>query len=410
MNDLTFKTVPAPNSWDRRGLPAWTYNSPAMFDLEKHDLFLRFWQVAGHANDIPAPGDWLSFDILGERAVIMRGQDGVIRAFHNLCRHRGARVVDGSQGHCRNAIICPFHGWVYNLDGTLRGAAVPTSFGDMDRDAFGLKPVELEIFHGFLFLRFHPGPQPAVAVLLSPYDADFAAYGLADALPVAQPTWVNELPVNWKSVRDVDNEGYHVAMAHPGLQDLYGRTYKDFALENGLSYSSGYFGDVPGRLWSVKEYVRHAPARPSLPLHLQKAWTYYGLFPNAVFSFTPEAIQYYQDIPVSATHTRMTGRLYRHPNEDRATRVARYLAGRIDRTTSEEDQQLSIWSNESMRSSAFEGFHLSDLEWGVRRHHDTLRAVLPVMTLAAPPPEADLARVNQEMLGMRPDLAQALIK
>lgn len=399
MNDLTFATLPVPNDWDRRGLPSWTYHSDALFDLEKHQVFLKHWQVVGHVNDIPAPGDWLSFDMLGERAVVMRGQDGVVRAFHNLCRHRGARVVDGVQGHCRGAVVCPFHGWVYNLDGTLRGAAQPSSFGTMDRANFGLKPIEMEQFHGFVFLRFHPGPQPSVAALLAPFDTDFAAYNLSDVLPVAMPSWGTDLAVNWKSVRDVDNEGYHVAMAHPGLQDLYGRDYRDHAMENGLSFSSGQFGDKPGRLWSVRQYAALAPEQTWLPPRLRKSWTYYGFFPSAVFSFTPEAVQFYHEIPIAPGLTRTTGRLYRHPHEDRATRAARYLAYRIDRATSAEDQQLSIWSNESMKSSAFEGFHLSDLEYGLRRHHDRLRRLLPVMTLEKRPPEAAIPVLNQEMLG-----------
>ena len=402
MNDLPFATVPVPNTWDRRGLPAWAYHSAAMFELEKQRLFLTHWQVAGHESDIPAPGDWLIFDILGERAVVMRGQDGVVRAFHNLCRHRGARVVDGAQGHCRGALVCPFHGWVYNLDGTLRGAAVPTSFGDFDRAAFGLMPIELEIFHGFVFLRFKPGPQPAVATLLAPFAPDFAAYRLGSVVPVSTPGWGADLPVNWKSVRDVDNEGYHVAMAHPGLQDLYGRTYRDFTLANGLSFSRGFFGDTPGRTWSVRNYTRLSPEQSWLPPHLRTAWTYYGLFPNTVFALTPESVQFYHEIPLTPGLTRTTGRLYRHAHEDRATRVARYLAYRIDRATSDEDQQLSIWSNESMLSSAFEGFHLSDLEYGVRRHHDRLRDLLPVLTLESPPPDAEIAALDQEMLGKIP--------
>ena len=399
MNDLPFKTLPVPNEWDRRGLPAWTYHSPELFEMEKHHVFLNHWQLAGHICDIPAPGDWLSFDMLGERGLVMRGQDGVVRAFHNLCRHRGARVVDGAQGQCKGAMVCPFHGWVYNTDGTLRGAAAPTSFGAMDRSAFGLKPIELEIFHGFLFLRFHPGPQPAVATLLAMVDRDFAAYDLENLLPVPVPDWSTDLPVNWKSVRDVDNEGYHVPMAHPGLQDLYGRTYRDLTLTDGTSLSLGYFGDVPGRLWSVKNYAKLAPPAPHLPQHLQKAWTYYGLWPNAVFSFTPEVFQFYQEIPIGPGQTRVTGRIYRRPNETRAQRVARYLAYRIDRETSAEDQQLSIWSNESMQSSAFEGFHLSDFEYGLRRHHDGLRRLLPVMTLDKAPTEGQIAQRNQEMLG-----------
>lgn len=399
MNDLPFRTVPVPNQWDRSGLPAWTYHSAALFALEREEIFLKTWQVVGHVSDLPAPGDWLAFDMLGERGLVMRGQDGVIRAFHNLCRHRGARVVEGVQGHCKGAMVCPFHGWVYNTDGTLRGAAVPASFGDFDRARFNLKPAELEIFHGFLFLRFHPGTQPSVAELLAPYDADFAAYDLPAILPAHSADWSTDLPVNWKSVRDVDNEGYHVAMAHPGLQDLYGRTYRDHTLEGNLTVSLGYFGDVPGRLWSVRNYVNISPPAPHLPPHLQKAWSYYGLWPNAVFAFTPEAVQFYQEIPLSTGMTRVTGRLYRRPNETRQQRVARYLAYRIDRETSAEDQQLSIWSNESMKSSAFEGFHLSDLEYGVRRHHDGLRQLLPVMTLAEPPREDQIAGINKEMLG-----------
>ena len=398
MTALPYDTIPVPNDWNRGGLPAWTYHSPALFDLEREKLFLTHWQVVGHVGDIPAAGDWLAFDLIGERAVVMRGNDGVVRAFHNLCRHRGARVVDGTKGHCKGAIVCPFHGWVYNLDGTLRGAARPSSFGEMNREEFGLKPIEMEIFHGFIFLRFKDGPQPSVAELLAPYETDFAAYGLEKLLPVRNLDWTSELPVNWKSVRDVDNEGYHVALAHPSLQELYGRTYRDLHLENGLSVSIGWFDEGMARGWSVKNYVRISPPREDLPAHLQKAWTYYGLFPNAVFSITPEGAQFYQEIPVGPGRTRLTGRMYRGPDESRQTRLARYLAFRIDRLTSAEDQQLSIWSNESMKSEAFEGFHLSDLEYGLRRHHDGRRRLLPVMTLPEPPPENHLPRANEEMI------------
>jgi phenylpropionate dioxygenase-like ring-hydroxylating dioxygenase large terminal subunit len=255
----------------------------------------------------------------------------------------------------------------------------------------------MEMFHGFIFLRFAPGPQPSLAKLLAPFDADFTAYRLDQILPVTVADWATTLPVNWKSVRDVDNEGYHVALAHPGLQELYGRTYRDLNLEGGLSISNGQYGDAPGRGWSVRNYVKTSPDRPDLPPHLRRAWTYYGLFPNIVFSMTPEAVSFYQDLPISPGETKLTGRLYRLPGETREQRLARYLAMRIDRATSVEDQQLSIWSNESMKSSAFEGFHLSDLEYGLRRHHDGLRRLLPVMTLQDAPPEDQIAPLNADL-------------
>jgi len=398
MNQIAPEPMTVPNDWDRRGLPAWTYHSPAMFELEKREIFLNHWQVVGHVNDIPAPGNWRSFDLLGERALVVRGQDGVVRAFHNLCRHRGARVVDGISGHCKGSMVCPFHGWVYNLDGSLRGAARPETFGQMDRADFGLKPIEMEIWQGFVFVRFLPGPQPSVAECLGPYDDDFNGFRAEGLLPVGQP-WVGATtPVNWKSVCDVDNEGYHVALAHPALQDLYGRSYSDIIHPNGLFQSNAVYGDRPGRLWSVKNYVKISPVQDWLPANLRRAWNYYGLFPNTVFIFTPEAIQYYQEIPLSVTETQMTSSLYRQPDESREMRVARYLSYRIDRETSAEDQQLTIWSNESMKSMAFDGFHLSDLEYGVRQHHDKLRALLPVATLDEAPPEADVGDVNKFML------------
>jgi len=398
MNESARHTIAIPNGWDRRGLPGWAYHSAALFELERTEVFLKSWQIAGHVSDIPAPGDWLGFDILGERAVVMRGADGVVRAFHNLCRHRGARVVDGAAGHCKSAIVCPFHGWVYNLDGSLRGAARPESFGEMQREDFGLKPIEMEIWHGFIFLRFLPGGwQPAVADWLRPYDADFTAFRAQGILPTHKPGWGTTLPVNWKSVRDVDNEGYHVALAHPALQDLYGRSYHDIFYPDGLSQSNATYGDRPGRRWSVKNYVAISPVQDRLPERLQRAWNYYGLFPNAVFIFTPECVQFYQEIPVSATETRLAGSLYRQPDESRRTRVARYLGYRIDRETSKEDQQLTIWSNESMKSSAFDGFYLSDLEYGVRRHHDELRALLPVLVLDEAPDEMEVFAINEKL-------------
>jgi phenylpropionate dioxygenase-like ring-hydroxylating dioxygenase large terminal subunit len=295
-------------------------------------------------------------------------------------------------------LVCPFHGWVYNLDGTLRGPARPETFGDMDRSKFNLKPVEMEIWHGFIFLRFLPGPQPALSELLQLYDADFRDFRAEELLPVHAPDWSTTLPVNWKSVRDVDNEGYHVALAHPALQDLYGRSYRDYVHENGLASSYATYGDQPGRLWSVKNYVKLSPLQDWLPERLQRAWNYYGVFPNSVFIFTPESVQFYHDIPLSTGETLLTGRIYRRPNESRQQRIARYLAYRIDRETSAEDQQLSIWSNESMKSTAFEGFHLSDLEYGVRYHHDQLRRLLPVVQSYDAPPEGEVAKANKDLL------------
>lgn len=392
MNEM-IRDINVPNDWDRSGLPGWCYHSPALLELERQHVFREHWQIACHVSDIPEPGNYLAMDVVGERALILRGQDGAVRAFHNICRHRGSRLVADEKGSCRNALVCPFHGWVYNLDGTLRGAARPRSFPPLDKNEFALKALECEIWQGFVFIRFAPGPQPSVAALMKPFEAELAHYRTGEMIP-AGAIWTQETPVNWKSVRDVDNEGYHVAMAHPALQDLYGSTYYDEPFVDGICRSFATYNPHAGRRWSVRNYVKISPENHALPERLRKAWIYFGLFPNAVIAVTPETVQFYQEFPLGVGKTLLRGGIYRYRQEERAHRLARYLAFRIDRDTQAEDVQLTVWSNEAMTSNAFAGFYLSDLEYGVRTHHDHLRKVVPVMTLKDAPEEKDMAGTN----------------
>ena len=397
MSELV-RDLSIPNDWDRRGLPGWTYHSEALFELEKQHIFREHWQIACHISDLPNPGNYLSCDIVGERALILRGQDGVVRAFHNICKHRGSRLVADDRGACRNALVCPFHGWVYNLDGTLRGPSRPNSFPPMDKVTFGLTRLECEIWMGFVFIRFEQGAQGSVAEIMQPFAEELGLYHPEIVLPTTYRIWTQVSPVNWKSVRDVDNEGYHVAMAHPALQDLYGSTYYDEPFVDGVCRSFATFNPHAGRRWSVRNYVKIAEEPPHLPQRLKKAWIYYGMFPNCVIAVTPETVQFYQEFPLSKDRTLLRGAVYRYPEETRRQRIARYLAARIDRDTQAEDVQLTIWSNEAMRSKNFNNFYLSDLEYGVRTHHDHLRAVLPVMTLDKAPHETEVAEINRSML------------
>ena len=148
-----------PNDWHRGGLPAWTYDNEELLDLEKEAVFRRNWLCVGHVSEIPEAGDYLSLDAADERALILRDREGEIRAFHNLCRHRGSRVVTEREGRCQRAVICPFHGWSYNLDGSLRAMASPRTF---DRS------------HYYLDIAGHDKPV-AVAEQNIEEDVDYAA-------------------------------------------------------------------------------------------------------------------------------------------------------------------------------------------------------------------------------------------
>lgn len=389
---------PIGQDWDRSGLPGWTYFSEELHELEREEVFRKMWQLVCHANDVPETGDFMTLDIAGERGFVVRGSDGQVRAFHNLCRHRGSRVLAEEQGSCGSVITCPFHGWSYNLDGSLRGMAVRNSFpGDVDKAQFSLKPLEMEIWKGFVFVRFKPSEQASVAELLSGFDEETAHYNLEDIQPTGEEVWVDEMPVNWKSVRDVDNEGYHVKQAHPGLQDLYGGSYHDEVFSNGTSRSVGVFREGEAALWSVKAYRSILPEATWLPESHRKAWVYIGMFPNLVIGLYPDSITFYQELPVSSSRTIQRGAVYRFKDEDRQLKVARYLSGRIDRDTVEEDQMLTVWSCEGAKSSAYDEIYLSDLEYGLKSHHDQLRSLIPVMNCTEEPAIGSVAKINQSM-------------
>jgi phenylpropionate dioxygenase-like ring-hydroxylating dioxygenase large terminal subunit len=142
-------------------LPAWIYRDPEYFAIECDTVLRPSWQVLCHLADIPNPGDFHTFDFIGEHLVAVRGEDGRVRAFHNVCRHRAARILDGNHGNCGRTMMCPYHAWSYDLEGRLVGLPFRKSF-DVDPADLGLRPVEMEIWHGFVFVRLESGG-PSVA-------------------------------------------------------------------------------------------------------------------------------------------------------------------------------------------------------------------------------------------------------
>ena len=388
------------NDWDRTGLPAWSFINQEMFEAEKDLLFRRHWQLVCHSNDIPNVGDFITWDLIGERALVLRGKDKKVRAFHNLCRHRGSRVVAEEYGNCRSVILCPFHGWTYNLDGSLRGAAQPKSFPNLDKLEYGLIPLEMDIWHGFVFVRFQPGPQPPLSKFLRKFENEISQYDLEDVEPTGEGFWTEQINANWKCVRDVDNEGYHVPMAHPGLHDLFGENYYDEPLEGGVSRSVGSFSSTNGRLWSVKNYKKLLQPKATLDEAHKKCWLYLGVFPNLVFGLYPDSVIFYQEYPVENGKTIQRGANYKFGDEDRKMRISRYLSMRIDRITSKEDEQLIEWSWEAAFSSAYQGVILSDLEYGVKAYHDALREHFPVL-LGPEPERGRLLQANESLLAKK---------
>ena len=264
----------------RAGLPAWTYNSDELTRLEIEQVFLRNWMFVGHVSDIPESGDYQCFALGDERAVVVRDQHGAVRAFHNLCRHRASRIVADDKGHCGKAFICPFHGWSYHLDGSLKNIPKADSFADIDRAEYGLKSLDCEIWHGLIFVRFG-GDGASVAELLAEAEDEVGLYRIDEMQPLDEP-YQYRFDLDWKAVLDIDNEGYHVPVGHPELFDLVGSTYTDQPLEGSLNRSYGVINQRKHRLQRNRDYVAALPAQSYLPESHQHLWIYWGLFPGFV--------------------------------------------------------------------------------------------------------------------------------
>jgi phenylpropionate dioxygenase-like ring-hydroxylating dioxygenase large terminal subunit len=184
------------------------YQDPDVFDREIEQLFLKAWLYVGHVSQIPSVGDYFLFEIAGESVIIVRSKAGPA-ALLNVCRHRGSRVCVEPSGNER-MLVCPYHGWSYQLDGTLRGASHAGK--DFDRSRYGLKKIAMRIFQGLIFINFDPNPtsfDPIEANLagpLRPYRLDRAKVAHRANYPIT---------ANWKLAVENYSECHHCRTAHP---------------------------------------------------------------------------------------------------------------------------------------------------------------------------------------------------
>jgi len=377
----------------RDTLAPWTYLSAEYHELET-ELFKQQWMLVGHISSLRNRGDYLTFEAVGERALIVVDEEENLRAFHNVCRHRGARLLAGN-GNCSSRITCPFHGWSYSLGGSLRGVPLPDTFKSLVKEDHGLRTIALEVWQGFVFISFNSQVQ-SVADRLRSVTNEVLPYCIADMQPLT-PGFEYLRPYNWKVIHDIDNEGYHVPVGHPSLQQLYGSSYCD-RIEEDIPISDALINDKIGNLWSVYHYQKLLPHFEHLPAHRQKSWWYIGLFPNAVIALYPDMIEYYMTVPVSVNETRYIGQQFGLTDKRRETRAARYLNMRINGITDTEDESFVSDMQEGMRSSAFPEPTFSSTEIGVQHFHRKIQTYFPVARLHIEPPPGTVSHKNAELL------------
>ncbi len=194
---------------DAETMPAWTYTSPQFYRREVERIFGKVWNFLGAADQLPEPGDYRALTFAGVPLILLRGNDGAVRAFDNACRHRGSELLEGA-GNCRT-IVCPYHSWSYGLDGRLIAAPEMQQTHGFDPAAFGLLPIRLETWGGFLFVNFDAHAAP-LADFLGDLPQRVAPYHLEDMACVRRKEFV--MACNWKLFVENAKESYHIATVH----------------------------------------------------------------------------------------------------------------------------------------------------------------------------------------------------
>lgn len=363
-------------------LAAWLYHDPGFFELERRRVFHQAWHIVGHLGDLPAAGSYITLDILGERIVTVRDADGTVRSFHNVCRHRAARLAPEPRGSCGARLVCPYHAWSYALDGRLSGVPAGQGFEGLDKAAHGLRPVEQEIFQGFIFVSF-AGGLPAVAEMMAPYAAELAPYHLESMVPLGRVT-LRPRAVNWKTVADNYVDALHVGVAHPGLVRLFGSSYRIEA-RDWVDRMSGEVQARPSANGSERAYQALLPAMTHLPPERRRVWAYFKLWPNVAFDVYPDQVDFMQFIPLSPTRTLIREIAYGLPGAGREVRAARYLNWRINRQVNAEDTALIDQVQAGMASSSYAAGPQSPREVCLRAFADRLRALIPQARRDRPP-------------------------
>jgi len=280
-----------------RACPASTWTCPDRLALERRELFDSQPQLVGLSGDLPSPGSFLTTDDLGPPVLVVRGDDGRVRAFVNACRHRGA-IVEGARRGTKPLFSCPFHAWSYDARGALRAVPMAEQFGLLETGRLGLVPLPAAEHCGMIFV--HPRTDGVIdaPALLEGLEDDFTAFGFAEHRFALEDRL--ELELNWKPVTDTFGETYHFKRLH---KDTLAQTFEGDV----LSYRTWRRNH---RMVLGKQAIREMAARPRAEWRVTEGgFPVYFLFPNVVINVSEGAIAVVRSLPHPTDPGRCTAQI-----------------------------------------------------------------------------------------------------
>ncbi len=345
-------------------LPARAYHDESVWAYERDTWFLRDWVCVGRDEDAPEPGSYFLSEELGEPLVIVRARDGVLRAFYNVCQHRGTAVVEEP---CGKAVRfqCPYHAWIYDLDGKLIRAKHTEDLDDFSFDTFGLRPVRLAAWQGFVFVSLDPDG-PELTDFLADWHEHHAGFGRDYGRLRRATRLTYDVAANWKIVAENYSECYHCPGVHPLLNQLTPYDLGEDFFPAG-PWKGGWMVFSEGCETMSMDGLRHG--RPLL--HAtdevdERRIYYYILWPNLIVSVHPDYVLTHQAWPAGPNRTIVNCDLY--VDADSAGRPDLDISGARDfwDLTNRQDYHVVELQQAGTRSSSWVAGRYSNQEASVQ--------------------------------------------
>ncbi|TRW82720.1 aromatic ring-hydroxylating dioxygenase subunit alpha [Mycolicibacterium sp. 018/SC-01/001] len=285
-----------------RMLPREAYVEPAVFEWERRHIFSG-WTCVGRADDLTTVGAQKALGSGADGTLLVRGEDGAIRAFANTCRHRGHELLPcatpGAATRKARSIVCPYHAWSYRLDGSLRKAAGFTEDDGFDANEFGLAELRLVDWHGWLFVD-RSGKAGDFAEHVAGWEEVIAPYRPEDLTVVARHSY--ELATNWKVIAENYQECYHCQSIHPELSRISPPTSGE-NLDHDGAWMGGWMSIVEGAETMSLDGRSGGVTIAGLSEHEQRTVMYVVAYPNLLISLHPDYVMTHLMTPLAADRT-----------------------------------------------------------------------------------------------------------
>ncbi|MEE8368785.1 MAG: aromatic ring-hydroxylating dioxygenase subunit alpha [Thermoanaerobaculia bacterium] len=346
---------------EAKTLPAGYYTASEIFELEQERLFSNLWLAVGHTSQLSESGSYLVFQIGIESVLVVRNSTGELRAFHNVCRHRGSRLCTQESGHLPGKIQCPYHAWTYDLDGQLLGAPNMQEVSGFQRDDYPLHSVSLRCAEGVVFISFSEQPEHLESfesVQASLFER-FARWQIPELRSVHRTQY--DVDANWKLFFQNYSECYHCPTVHPLLNRLtpYRNSSNDL-VEGPVLGGPMELSRADGSM--SMDGSRCAAPLAELSARDHKLVYYYTIFPNMFLSLHPDYVLIHRSIPLAVDRTRIICEWFFHP--DAIERADFDPSGALDfwDMTNRQDWELCERAQQGIASSGYTPGPYADLE------------------------------------------------